>query len=688
VSEERKQELLDRLMVRSDPTAAALQVGGEELTAEKRRALRQALDDGDLDEIRFEARVWRDGPNANAYRFRELDLAEFGASFVGQPFLRNHDTYDIGSRDGTILASRYEGGTFVQEIGLTTQRGMRSFVEGVIDRFSIGWYFSAVTCSICGQDLLGDECRHYPGRRYQVRGAEEVGERSVLCEAIFEGPRGKETSAVNAPAVSGTGLLTQLCELKTLAGTAPAETPIEEAAMSEEQTGLGTQAVQPGVDWTAYLRRQAMEAALAASGLPEPARQAVRQQVTDETTPAMLDEVIDAQRALIAALQAGVVNGMTPSDGGRIGGMTTGLDKVGSALEALITGKQPPAGVRPLSGIREAYVLLSGDYEMRGMFVQENVGLANVNSTTMAGMVANALNKVVVNQFQQYPRWWEPMTFAEDFANLQTVRFITLGGVGELPTVAEGAAYTELTWDDQTETSAWLKKGGYLGLTLEAMDKDDTRRLQNAPRALAQAAYLTIAKAIAGIFTVNSGVGPTMSDSKALFHTDHGNLATTALDTTSWPATKVAMRKQTEVNSGERLGGLVVPKFLLVPPDLENTALTVLASENLPGTANNDVNPESEGDTHEARMAAARRRIVVVDLWTDTNNWAAVADPMLYPSIGVGYRYGRTPEIFSVADRNSGLMFSNDVMPIKVRFFFAAGPTDWRGMYKHNVAGG
>ena len=66
------------------------------------------------------------------------------------------------------------------------------------------------------------------------------------------------------------------------------------------------------------------------------------------------------------------------------------------------------------------------------------MGLAAVDSSTMAGMVANAMNKVVVNEFQQYPRWWEPIVTIEDFANLQTVRWITLGGVGELPTVAEG----------------------------------------------------------------------------------------------------------------------------------------------------------------------------------------------------------------------------------------------------------
>ena len=85
-------------------------------------------------------------------------------------------------------------------------------------------------------------------------------------------------------------------------------------------------------------------------------------------------------------------------------------------------------------------------------------------------------------------------------------------------------------------------------------------------------------------------------------------------------------------------------------------------------------------------MQSARSRVIVVPLWTDTNNWAAVADPRLYPSIGIGYRYGRQPEIFSVASPTAGLMFSNDTLPVKVRFFFAVGPIDWRGLHKSNVS--
>ena len=248
-----------------------------------------------------------------------------------------------------------------------------------------------------------------------------------------------------------------------------------------------------------------------------------------------------------------------------------------------------------------------------------------------------------------------------------------------------------MTWDDNKETASFVKKGGYLGLTIEAIDKDDTRRLHAAPRALAQSAWLTLSKAVSAIFTANSGTGPTLTDGSALFTSGRGNLGTTALSLSEYVAVRTAMRKMTELNSGERLGVLTAPKYVLVPPDLEMTALKVLASEQdytyalSNGTAA-PVNPLTEGNELNARLAYARDRVIVVDLWTDTNNWAASADPQLYPTIGIGYRYGRAPEVFSVASPTAGLMFSNDTMPIKVRFFFAVGPMDYRGLYKENVS--
>lgn len=439
-------------------------------------------------------------------------------------------------------------------------------------------------------------------------------------------------------------------------------------------------------------RQAAIKQILAASGLPEPAKQ--RLSLQNYQTPEDLDVAIAAERAYLAMLQESNVihTSSTPPRGGNITNVRDSLDRITLAAEALFAGEPPPAGVAPLTGIRELYHLLSGDYEMTGLFQPDRIQFANVTTSTMAQLTANVLNKRLANEFIQYPKWWEPIVIAENFQSLQNVKWITLGGVGELPTVAEGAAYTELTWDDAAESASFVKKGGYLGITLEAIDKDDVGRVRAAPRALAQAAWLTLSKAISGIFTQSSGVGPTMSDSLALFHSSHGNLGTSALSVSTYSAARLAMRKQTELNSAARLGALTAPKFLLVPPDLEITALQILASEvdytyalaNAPGPA--PANVFTDGSDLTARMNFARSRVIVVDLWTDTNDWAAVADPRLWPTIGLAYRYGATPEIFSVASPTAGLMFTNDTMPVKVRYFFATGPIDYRGLYKANVA--
>jgi hypothetical protein len=451
--------------------------------------------------------------------------------------------------------------------------------------------------------------------------------------------------------------------------------------------------------WLASLRAATAEALIAASGLPAHAQARLRGR--DYSDPAEIHTAIAAEQEYLAKLRADTVVqvGDTPprqAQGLRAARYTVGpngLEQVQLALESLMAGRRPPAGVPALSGIREAYHLLSGDFEMTGVFQPDRIYLANVTTTTMAAMTANALNKVVVNMFATYPHWWAPAVTEMDFTSLQDVRWTTLGGVGELPTVAEGAAYTELTWDDQVETDTFVKKGGYLGITLEAIDKDDTGRLQAAPRALAQAAWLTLGKSISAIFTDNSGAGPTMSDTGALFNATavsstggHANLLTTALSLAQWEVVKIAMMKAPELHSGERLGALTRPRLLWVPVDLETTAVQILASEGITNSANNDINVNAQGNEREERLRNARARVIVCPFWTDTNNWAAQAAPQLYPSLGIGYRYGRTPEIFSVASPTAGLMFSNDTLPVKVRFFFAVGPIDWRGLHKSNVS--
>ena len=78
--------------------------------------------------------------------------------------------------------------------------------------------------------------------------------------------------------------------------------------------------------------------------------------------------------------------------------------------------------------------------------------------------------------------------------------------------------------------------------------------------------------------------------------------------------------------------------------------------------------------------------MITVPEWTDANNWAAICDPRILPSIFVGERFGIMPEIFIAGDERSPAVFSNDEHRIKVRHFLAVWVNDFRPLHKSNVA--
>ena len=66
-------------------------------------ALIPLIESGEIEHLEFEARVFRQEKNRNHYRFLFEEIPSFAGSFEGRPFLRNHDTEDIASRDGLIM---------------------------------------------------------------------------------------------------------------------------------------------------------------------------------------------------------------------------------------------------------------------------------------------------------------------------------------------------------------------------------------------------------------------------------------------------------------------------------------------------------------------------------------------------------------------------------------------------------
>jgi hypothetical protein len=475
-------------------------------------------------------------------------------------------------------------------------------------------------------------------------------------------------SGVRAAGVPQDGLpVAALPTLSTLSGT-QGGVPRARGGVPETQDAVAL-----------ALSEQVLSLRLGASQLPESMRVLLSKRYGGRVFDV---HELDGDIEALQSAWAGAVAAAGPQVRGVGARGITDVVDVTDRLQAVmdrVCGLQPKSealqGIKPVSGIRELYLMLTGDYDFRGLFDPERVALANVTTSTLSSLVKNAFNKVILDYFSKADRWWEPVVAQESFGSMQDLTLITLGGFADLPTVAEGAAYTELSWSDAEEVVSFVKKGGYVGVTLEMMDKDETRAFRAIPRKLAIAGYRTLSAMISNLWTANSGVGgywPSDQSTYRLFDASYGNLGSSALSASAWDAVIQAMYKMTEATSSERMG--IRPSFLVVPIELEKTALTIMESVGEPDTADNDAN-----------VRRGSSRVIVCPEMTDANDWLAVADPRVWPGITVGYRFGTTPEVFIAGQETVGSMFTNDEMRIKGRFVVAVGVGDYRPLFKSNV---
>jgi len=435
-----------------------------------------------------------------------------------------------------------------------------------------------------------------------------------------------------------------------------------------------------------------LETALASARLPGPAAEQVRRQFAGRAFEAVeLERAIGEARKLVSDLTASqVVQGP-----GRISAMFSSEDRLQAAVDDLL-GAPREAGmqgakVERLHGIRELYLMLTGDDDLHGGYDASRVRLAT--TADFSGLVKNALNKVVAERWDEMGRagynWWEKIVTVEHAASLNDLTGILVGTVGDLPSVAEGAAYTELEVGDSAETASFTKYGGYLPLTLELIDRDETRKLREYPRVLAAAGLRKISSLVSAVFTANAGVGPTMTDTGALFNATavttaggHANLGTTALSAAAWDAAQSAVYQQPMLVKnalglyGEGPAMAVNPRYLLVPRALQLTGMKILYPS-LENAANIYSENQQRGQPGD---------VITVPEWTDAKDWAAVCDPRVAPAIYIGERFGLRPEIFIAGSELSPAVFMNDEHRLKVRHFLAVMVSDFRPLYKANVA--
>lgn len=316
-----------------------------------------------------------------------------------------------------------------------------------------------------------------------------------------------------------------------------------------------------------------------------------------------------------------------------------------------------------------------------------------MTTTTLSTVVKNTVNIMTAADYSVRQRWYEPIVTTEEVTTIDDSTLARVYGYSNLSVVDEGQAYTALTGADEEETASFVKHGNYVGVTIETLMRDKLNYVRSIPMRLSNAWFNTLSAKVSAVFTVNSAAGPVLSDTGALFNATavttaggHANLLTTAYGANgaAHGAARLAMRAQTDqpLGAGQKL--LINPRYVLVPTNLETTAITVRNSEQLPGGANNDINPYYQNF-----------EMIVVPNWTDATDWALVADPQQFPAIYLIFPRGnRTPQLFTSNNDAQGAMFTNDEMRWKVRMmtyrfsatYDCAPVADFRPLHKSNVA--
>jgi peptidoglycan hydrolase-like protein with peptidoglycan-binding domain len=280
--------------------------------------------------------------------------------------------------------------------------------------------------------------------------------------------------------------------------------------------------------------------------------------------------------------------------------------------------------------------------------------------------------RLIASYTQPSLRSWEAIVSDRVPVNdFRTQRRTRVGGYGTLPVVAQGAPYQPLTSPTDEEATYTLeKKGGTEDLTFEMVANDDVGAIRMIPTRLGLAAARTLHNFVWDFLATN----PTIYDSVALFHASHTNTTAVALSQSNMSSLRQKMRDQTGYGDTSNILSLV-PRYLIVPNELEELAFQICTSAvAIPGT------PAGPSDTPNVHQGT---KPIVVDYFTDSNDWYVSCDPQLCPTIELGFYQGREePELFTQADPSVGSMFNSDTITYKIRHMYKGAVIEYRGFQR------
>ncbi|HEX7113203.1 MAG TPA: ClpP-like prohead protease/major capsid protein fusion protein [Mizugakiibacter sp.] len=413
----------------------------------------------------------------------------------------------------------------------------------------------------------------------------------------------------------------------------------------------------------------------------EPYKQ--RRGVSDLLVSALADPAMTVDAVRARALEL-VGRDATPSAAAVVTAGATDGEKVRDAAVSYLLAR---AGVLKVQDAQKAragnpfngmtLMDMARDFAARGGIIvqgrsrDEIIAAAITHSTSdFPNVLENALHKVVINAYNQVERTWDRFCRVGTLSDFRPHNRYALSSFSDLKPVKENGEYEDGTIADaEKETITGSSKGRIINLSREIIINDDMGVFTNIAVRLGQAAARTVEKDVYALLTAGGGVGPTMSDGKALFDAAHNNIAGTAAapGVDSFDAARVLMASQKDPGGNDFIG--IRPAVWLGPVSLGGSARV---------TNDSQYDPDAASKLQRANKVRGLVADVVDTPRLSGTAWYLLADPSLEPVIEVAFLDGiQVPMV--VADDS----FRSNGRAWRVTFDYGVGAVGFRGIVKN-----
>jgi hypothetical protein len=305
----------------------------------------------------------------------------------------------------------------------------------------------------------------------------------------------------------------------------------------------------------------------------------------------------------------------------------------------------------------------------RGMSKSELVQRGFHSTSDFPLLFSNLAGKTLDAAYAEEPHTWRPIARQRNLPDFKNANDLIVAGALTPEALLEGGEYKAGTLVEGQHTWKLATYARKVTVSRQSIINDDLSALERVPEMLGRGFRRLESNIIWGLITGNA---VTSVDNVALFNAAHNNMGGAGgltISTTGMNTAKKAMRKQTDL-AGNTIN--LTPSYLMVPTDLEATAIQFLFPTGYaPAARTGDNGPAVNAQMNGIELIVEPRLDGAADVWY------LAASPGSVEGIVFGYLAGEEGPTVTTNEKRDP-----DGVELLARFDFGAAVKDFRGFYR------